>query len=156
MVLNARAGKPLPVYGDGQNVRDWLFVDDHCDAIRTVLARGRVGETYNIGGLSEQKNLDVVETLCAVLDELCPNDPVLPHRGLIRFVQDRPDMTGAMPLMRAKLSANLVGGPRNHLPAGFAKPCSGILIMTVGCGTLRPAPTGNGFPSNMRCRMPKR
>src|ERR1700716_3955960 len=90
VILNARAGKPLPVYGDGQNVRDWLFVEDHCDAIRTVLARGSVGETYNIGGWSEQKNLDVVETLCAVLDELCPNDPVLPHRNLIRFVQDRP------------------------------------------------------------------
>ena len=72
MILNALAGKPLPVYGDGQNVRDWLYVDDHCAAIRAVLARGRPGETYNIGGNAEMTNLDVVHTLCGVLDEHRP------------------------------------------------------------------------------------
>ena len=76
VILNARAGKPLPVYGDGQNVRDWVFVEDHCDAVRTVLAKGRVGETYNIGGRErETKHLEIVETICAILDELCPDDP---------------------------------------------------------------------------------
>ena len=70
MILNARAGKPLPVYGDGQNVRDWVFVADHCDAVRTVLAKGKVGETYNIGGRSEKTNIEVVETICAILDQV--------------------------------------------------------------------------------------
>lgn len=76
MILNALDGKPLPAYGDGQNVRDWLFVEDHCAAIRTVLERGRVGETYNIGGNSGRKNIDVVTTICDLVDEM---GPVLPH-----------------------------------------------------------------------------
>ena len=83
-------GKPIPVYGDGQNVRDWLFVTDHCEAIRSVLARGKSGETYNIGGRNEVKNLDVVNSICSALDELRPNDPVMPHAKLITFVTDRP------------------------------------------------------------------
>ncbi|MGA7907926.1 MAG: dTDP-glucose 4,6-dehydratase, partial [Candidatus Sulfotelmatobacter sp.] len=72
MILNARDGKPLPVYGDGQNVRDWLYVEDHCAAIATVLARGRVGETYNIGGGNEKRNLDIVGTICDLVDEMAP------------------------------------------------------------------------------------
>ena len=83
-------GKPLPVYGDGQNVRDWLFVDDHCSAIRTVLERGTPGETYNVGGNSERNNLDVVHTICDLVDELCPNPTIGPRRKLIKFVADRP------------------------------------------------------------------
>ena len=90
MITHALTGKPLPVYGDGQQVRDWLYVGDHCGALRTVLARGRVGETYNIGGGNQQSNLNVVETLCALLDELRPASMFAPHRQLIRFVQDRP------------------------------------------------------------------
>ncbi len=90
MILNALEGKPLPVYGDGANVRDWLFVDDHCSAIRTVLERGRLGETYNIGGNSERKNLDVVSTICDLVDELQPNPAQGPRRRLIKFVTDRP------------------------------------------------------------------
>lgn len=90
VILNALAGKPLPVYGDGLNVRDWLYVGDHCTAIRTVLARGRLGETYNIGGNAEKTNIDVVGTICALLDELRP-DPRIPHRAsLITPVPDRP------------------------------------------------------------------
>jgi dTDP-glucose 4,6-dehydratase len=89
-ILHAMQGKPIPMYGDGRNVRDWLFVEDHCDAIRTVLARGHTGETYNIGGHSEKPNLEIVQTICAVLDELRPRDPVMPHSKLITFVQDRP------------------------------------------------------------------
>src|SRR5271165_780136 len=72
MILNARSGKPLPVYGDGQNVRDWLYVEDHCSAIRTVLSQGRVGETYNIGGCNEKTNLEIVDTVCGLLDDLRP------------------------------------------------------------------------------------
>ncbi|HEX9110079.1 MAG TPA: dTDP-glucose 4,6-dehydratase [Terriglobales bacterium] len=90
MILNACGGKPLPVYGDGQNVRDWLYVEDHCDAIRTVLAQGQVGQTYNIGGRNEKKNIDIVNTVCDLLDELRPADPVVPHRKLVTFVKDRP------------------------------------------------------------------
>ena len=121
MILNARASKPLPVYGDGQNVRDWLFVGDHCDAIRTVLARGRVGETYNVGGWSEQKNLDVVETLCAVLDEFCPNDPVLPHRNLIRFVQDRPGHDRRYAIDARKIEHELGWRPKETFAGGLRK-----------------------------------
>jgi dTDP-glucose 4,6-dehydratase len=90
MILNALEGKSLPVYGDGQNVRDWLFVDDHCSAIRTVLQRGKLGETYNVGGNSERNNLHVVETICDLLDELRPDATIGPRRKLIKFVTDRP------------------------------------------------------------------
>jgi dTDP-glucose 4,6-dehydratase len=89
MIRNALAGEPLPVYGDGQNVRDWLYVIDHCEAIGLVLDKGRVGETYNIGGRSEKKNLDVVRTLCAILDEARPRSKGS-YSGLIHFVKDRP------------------------------------------------------------------
>jgi dTDP-glucose 4,6-dehydratase len=87
---NALHGKPLPIYGDGQQVRDWLFVGDHCSAIRAVLERGRLGETYNVGGGNQRSNLEVVHTLCALLDELRPDSPYTPHKQLIRFVTDRP------------------------------------------------------------------
>ena len=90
MILNALAGKPLPVYGDGQQIRDWLYVGDHCTAIQAVLHNGRIGETYNIGGGNQRANLTVVETLCALLDELRPDSPFIPHKQLITYVQDRP------------------------------------------------------------------
>ena len=90
MILNALEGKTLPVYGDGQNVRDWLYVDDHCSAIRTVLESGMPGETYNVGGNSERNNLDVVETICDLVDELRPDARIGPRRKLIKFVTDRP------------------------------------------------------------------
>src|SRR6202140_257046 len=79
VILHALKGKPIPVYGDGKNVRDWLYVEDHCDAIQSVIAKGRVGETYNIGGNNEKQNLEIVQTICRILDELRPNDPVVPH-----------------------------------------------------------------------------
>jgi dTDP-glucose 4,6-dehydratase len=90
MILNACQGKPLPVYGDGKNVRDWLHVEDHCRAIRAVLAQGHIGETYNIGGRSEKNNLEIVGAICELLDQLRPRDPVVPHSKLITFVKDRP------------------------------------------------------------------
>ena len=88
MIINALAGKPLPVYGDGGQIRDWLFVNDHCRALETVLAHGQPGETYNIGGANQRANLDVVQTLCALLDEFVPIPR--PYVDLIRFVTDRP------------------------------------------------------------------
>src|ERR1017187_2150223 len=90
MILNALEGKRLPVYGDGANVRDWLYVEDHCAAIRTVLEKGRLGETYNIGGNSERTNLDVVSTICRLLDEVRPEAALCPRSKLITFVTDRP------------------------------------------------------------------
>lgn len=90
MILNALEGKPLPVYGDGQNTRDWLFAEDHCVAIRLVLESGRVGETYNIGGNSERRNTDVVTAICDILDELAPESSIGKRSGLITYVKDRP------------------------------------------------------------------
>ena len=84
MILNACAGKPLPVYGDGKNIRDWLYVEDHCRAIRAVLSHGRIGETYNIGGGSEKNNLEIIGAVCKILDEVRPDDPAVPHNKLIR------------------------------------------------------------------------
>ena len=88
IISNALAGKPLPVYGDGQQVRDWLYVADHCSAIRAALERGRIGETYNVGGGNQRSNLSVVESICALLDELRPGSA--PYAQLIRYVEDRP------------------------------------------------------------------
>ena len=90
MILNAIEGKPLPIYGDGLNVRDWLYVDDHCDALRVVLERGKPGHTYNIGGCCEKTNLETVHTLCSLLDEMVPDSGYAPHGSLITFVKDRP------------------------------------------------------------------
>ena len=90
MILKALQGKPLPVYGDGQNVRDWLFVADHCSAIRAVLAKGAPGEVYNVGGNCERANIDVVRAICRILDDLLPESPHRPHEKLIKFVTDRP------------------------------------------------------------------
>ncbi len=90
IITHALRGRPLPVYGDGQQVRDWLYVGDHASALRTVLARGRVGETYNIGGGNQRSNLEVVTTLCGLLDEMAPESQFRPHGQLIHYVQDRP------------------------------------------------------------------
>ena len=121
VILHAISGKPIPVYGDGQNVRDWLFVTDHCDAIRAVLARGRPGETYNIGGKNELKNLDVVNTICSVLDELRPNDPVTPHGKLIKFVTDRPGHDRRYAMNAAKIEAELGWKPVETFETGIRK-----------------------------------
>ncbi|HXP15519.1 MAG TPA: GDP-mannose 4,6-dehydratase, partial [Terriglobales bacterium] len=121
MILNGCAGKPLPVYGDGQNVRDWLFVEDHCEAIRRVLAKGRAGETYNIGGRSEKRNLEIVETICAMLDESCPGDPVVPHRELITFVKDRPGHDRRYAIDAGKMEREFGWKPRESLESGIRK-----------------------------------
>jgi dTDP-glucose 4,6-dehydratase len=121
VILHAVGGKPIPVYGDGQNVRDWLFVADHCEAIRRVLTQGRVGETYNIGGNNEVKNLDVVNTICSVLDELRPGDPVVPHAKLIKFVTDRPGHDRRYAMNTAKIEAELGWKPRETFATGIRK-----------------------------------
>lgn len=120
-ILHAVSGKPIPVYGDGQNVRDWLYVTDHCEAIRLVLARGKPGETYNIGGRNELRNLEVVNAICAVLDELRPNDPVVPHNGLITFVTDRPGHDRRYAMNTSKIESELGWGPRETFESGIRK-----------------------------------
>ncbi len=120
MIHNALAGKPLPVYGDGQNVRDWLYVLDHCAAIREVLARGRPGETYNIGGNCEMKNLDVVKTLCALLDEARPRASGR-YADLVTFVTDRPGHDRRYAMDIAKIRRELSWQPAESFESGLKK-----------------------------------
>jgi dTDP-glucose 4,6-dehydratase len=119
MVHNALNGKSLPVYGDGQNVRDWLYVTDHCDAIFTVLADGQLGETYNVGGLNEQKNLDVVNILCDILDEFQPDGA--PHNQLITYVKDRPGHDRRYAIDCTKLQSTLGWAPKESFATGIRK-----------------------------------
>ena len=121
MITHALEGKPLPVYGDGQQVRDWLYVGDHCAAIRTVLAAGRVGETYNVGGCNQRTNLEVVHTLCTILDELLPGSVHRPHAGLIRMVQDRPGHDRRYAIDAEKIGRELGWRPRETFESGFRK-----------------------------------
>jgi len=119
IVLTAVEGKPLPVYGDGLNVRDWLYVGDHCAAVRGALHRGRPGETYNIGGNSERNNLEVVQAICAVLDELRP--AAAPHARLISFVQDRPGHDRRYAMNAGKITSELGWRPAERFETGLRK-----------------------------------
>jgi dTDP-glucose 4,6-dehydratase len=121
VILNAMSGKRLPIYGDGQNVRDWLYVADHCDALRTVLARGVPGEIYNIGGRNEKRNLEIVETVCAILDGMRPEDPVVPHRELISFVEDRPGHDRRYAIDARKIERELGWRPNETFETGIRK-----------------------------------
>ena len=119
MIANALDGKPLPVYGDGKQVRDWLYVGDHCEAIRTVLAKGRVGETYNIGGNSEKFNIDVVHALCDALDAIRPREGG--HRALITYVKDRPGHDRRYAIDASKIRRELGWSPRETFETGLAR-----------------------------------
>ncbi len=120
-ILNALAGKPLPLYGDGQQIRDWLYVRDHCSAIRQVLQRGRAGETYNIGGWNEKANLDVVKTLCVILDELRPRLDGRSYTSLIAFVKDRPGHDRRYAIDAGKLERELGWKPQETFETGLRK-----------------------------------
>jgi len=120
MIRNALAGKPLPVYGDGLNVRDWLYVADHCDAIRRVLEKGSPGETYNIGGGAEKANIDLVRTICALLDEASPRKAGR-YAELISFVQDRPGHDRRYAIDGAKIARELGWRPRESFESGLRK-----------------------------------
>jgi dTDP-glucose 4,6-dehydratase len=121
VILHAVEAKPIPVYGDGENIRDWLYVADHCEAIRMVLKRGRAGETYNIGGRNELKNLEVVATICAVLDEIRSGDPVTPHKKLITFVKDRPGHDRRYAIDISKIQGELGWQPKVTFESGIRK-----------------------------------
>lgn len=123
MILNALAGKPLPVYGDGSQIRDWLFVEDHARALVEVVTRGKVGETYNIGGHNEKRNLEVVQTLCDLLEELAPNKPegVERYRDLITFVKDRPGHDLRYAIDASKIERELGWKPQETFESGIRK-----------------------------------
>lgn len=136
VIVNALAGKPLPVYGDGQQIRDWLYVKDHCSAIRRVLEAGRVGEVYNIGGWNEKPNIDIVHTVCDILDELCPlklvssewridsgkdMTPPPTYRALITFVKDRPGHDRRYAIDASKIARELGWKPAETFATGIRK-----------------------------------
>ena len=113
--------KSLPVYGDGSQVRDWLHVDDHARALRLVLEQGKTGETYNIGGHNEKTNLDVVKTICGLLDELMPESPYRPHASLIKFVSDRPGHDVRYAIDANKIEKELCWVPQETFESGIEK-----------------------------------
>ncbi|MBD7989001.1 dTDP-glucose 4,6-dehydratase [Luteimonas sp. Sa2BVA3] len=121
VIAKALAGDPLPVYGDGKQVRDWLFVTDHCEAIRTVLAKGRVGETYNVGGNAEKQNIEVVKTICALLDQRRPREDGQPRESQIAFVADRPGHDRRYAIDASKLRDELGWTPAYSFERGIAE-----------------------------------
>ena len=121
MCINILLGKPLPVYGDGQNVRDWLYVRDHCQALDTVIHKGKAGETYNIGGNNEVKNIDLVRMLCELMDELAPDLPVKPAQNLITFVKDRAGHDRRYAIDASKIRTELGWQPQETVEGGLRK-----------------------------------
>jgi len=129
MIINALAGKPLPVYGNGEQVRDWLYVEDHARALYLVMSQGQVGETYNIGGHNERRNIEVVETLCALLEELAPHKPagVQQYRDLITYVTDRPGHDLRYAIDASKIERELGWRPQETFDSGMRKTVSWFL-----------------------------
>jgi dTDP-glucose 4,6-dehydratase len=120
IILNARDGKPLPVYGDGKNVRDWLYVEDHCEAIATVLRKGQPGDTYNIGGWNEKPNIEIVETICDLVDEMAPGKGTS-RKELITYVKDRPGHDRRYAMDASKIERELGWKPKETLESGLRK-----------------------------------
>ncbi len=133
VILNAKAGKPLPVYGKGDNIRDWLYVDDHARALRLVLATGKPGETYNIGGHNERTNLEVVKGICGLLDELLPDSPHVPHANLIKFVADRPGHDQRYAIDAGKIERELGWTPAETFETGLKRTVAWYLANDEWC-----------------------
>jgi dTDP-glucose 4,6-dehydratase len=127
VISNAREGKPLPIYGDGQQIRDWLYVEDHCEAIWQVLRRAPVGETYNIGGGNQPTNLELVGSICRILDEVLPDSPYKPHESLIVYVKDRPGHDRRYAMDITKIGRELGWEPRQWLESGLQNTISWYL-----------------------------
>lgn len=130
VILNALSGKPLPIYGDGQQIRDWLYVKDHCSAIRVVLESGQLGQTYNVGGWNEKPNLEVVRTICAILDELKPRADGKPYAEQITFVKDRPGHDRRYAIDAGKLERELGWKPAETFESGIQKTIEWYLANT--------------------------
>jgi dTDP-glucose 4,6-dehydratase len=133
MILNALAGKPLPIYGKGDNIRDWLFVDDHARALRLVLEKGTPGETYNVGGHNEKTNIEVVKTICGLLDELATSSPHRPHESLITFVTDRPGHDRRYAIDASKIGRELGWTPIETFETGLRRTVEWYLANTGWC-----------------------
>lgn len=136
MIQNALEGRALPIYGDGMNVRDWLYVRDHCTAIRLVLDRGKIGETYNVGGLNEQPNMAVVDTLCALLDELSPRADGQSYTTLKTFVKDRPGHDRRYAIDCAKINRELGWQPAESFATGLRKTVEWYLANRGWCADI--------------------
>jgi dTDP-glucose 4,6-dehydratase len=121
IILNALNGKPLPVYGDGKQIRDWLYVEDHCEAIYEVIRAGRVGETYNVGGNNQPANIEIVRQICAIMDDYLPESPYRPHANLIQYVKDRPGHDRRYDIDIEKIHTELNWSPRESLESGLKK-----------------------------------
>ncbi|MEE9425800.1 MAG: dTDP-glucose 4,6-dehydratase [Methylococcales bacterium] len=121
MIQRARTGQSLPIYGKGDNVRDWLFVEDHCEALETVLKSGLPGQVYNVGGNNEMSNMELVKTLCSLLDEMLPDSPHCPHENLIEFVTDRPGHDMRYAIDAAKIDRELGWQPKHDFQQGLRK-----------------------------------
>ena len=137
MVLNALEGKNLPVYGNGQNVRDWLYVDDHCRALLTILEKGRPGQVYNIGGNTEKTNLEVVEEICAILDEIKPRADRRAYREQIAFVEDRPGHDLRYAVDTSKIKADLGWMPEENFESGLRKTIQWYIDNPVWCKNIQ-------------------
>ena len=133
VILNALENKPLPVYGDGKQVRDWLYVEDHCRAISLVLKRGRPGETYNVGGLNEQTNLHVVKLICSLLDARAPRSDGKPHADLIKYVTDRPGHDRRYAIDCAKIRGEFGWKPAESFESGLGKTVDWYLANRAWC-----------------------
>jgi dTDP-glucose 4,6-dehydratase len=137
MIANLADGKSLPVYGDGNQIRDWLYVEDHCEAIWMVMRQGKTGETYNIGGENQPANLTVVRTLCDIADELMPNSPNAPHAQLIKFVKDRPGHDRRYAMDSTKIRRELSWRPRQTLESGLLETSRWYLEHTAWIAAVR-------------------
>lgn len=137
MILNALDGKPLPVYGDGLNVRDWLFVEDHCRAIDVVIRGGRLGETYNVGGWNEWKNIDIVKLVCQLMDDMAPDSPGRPHKSLITFVKDRPGHDQRYAIDASKIKKELGWSPAHTFETGIRETIKWYLENSAWCDKVR-------------------
>ena len=133
IIINAMAGKPLPIYGKGDQIRDWLHVDDHARALRLVLEKGAIGETYNIGGHNEKTNLEVVKTICALLDQLFPDSPNIPHESLITHVKDRPGHDVRYAIDAQKIANDLGWMPQESFATGIEKTVKWYMENQVWC-----------------------
>lgn len=141
MLFNALEGKPLPIYGDGQQIRDWLFVEDHCEAIILILKEGKLGETYNIGGGNQPTNLELVTQLCGVIDDLLPDSPHYPHHSLIHYVPDRPGHDRRYAMDIRKIRRELGWTPSETLESGLRKTVGWYFNQTEWIENLRNRPS---------------
>jgi dTDP-glucose 4,6-dehydratase len=152
MILNAVQGKALPIYGDGLQVRDWLYVEDHCAALRLVLENARVGETYNIGGCNEKTNLEVVKMICAILDEICVNSAYIPHQQLLATVQDRPGHDRRYAIDASKIQKELHWRPQENFASGLLKTVKWYLENQTWCNMVTSGEYKNWMAKNYQQR----